>query len=89
VGAVQPRRANFRLHLRDGSTVIVRDAVVRTDSIVGVRWGSTPGLQIAVARTEVERIEVAKMDELRTVGLIVSLAIVVRLGLSILAGLAD
>ena len=68
--------ANLRLHLRDGQTVIVRNAVVRADSIVGLQAGNTPpGLQIAVARAEVDRVEIARIDGPRTAALVVGLVI--------------
>jgi hypothetical protein len=68
------RPATLRLHLRDGSSVIVREAVVRADSITGVPWGSAPrGARIAVARTQVERVDVGQTDEIRTTGLLVGI----------------
>ena len=72
------RRATLRLRLRDGSSVIVREAVVQADSIVGVPWGSAPrGSRIAVARTQVERVDVGEADELRTTGLVVGIVAIV------------
>ena len=49
VNTVPSPSATLRVHLRDGTSVIVRDAVVRTDSIVGIRSGSMPPLPVAVA----------------------------------------
>jgi hypothetical protein len=65
---------NLRLHLRDGSSLIVRKAVVSADSIVGIPWGSAPeGSRIAVARTKVERVDVGETDQLRTTGLLLGI----------------
>jgi len=73
----------LRLRLRDGSTLIVREAVVGSDSIVGLPWGDAPaGSRVAVARAQVERIEVGKTDKLRTAGVIVGIV------LGVLGGLA-
>jgi hypothetical protein len=77
VNAALDQPANLRLHLRDGSIVIVRNATVRADSIVGVPWGSAPlGSRVAVARTQVERVDVGETDELRTTGLVVGVLVV-------------
>lgn len=82
VSALPQGSANLRLYLRDGDTVIVQGAVVRTDSIIGVRWGSTtPGLRMAVALTQVERTEVARTDRTGTALLIY----VASMGLALLA----
>ena len=89
VSALPQEPANLRLYLRDGDTVIVQAAVVRADSIIGVRWGSaTPGLRMAVALTQVERTEVARTDRTGTALLIFGLVIVgyvALMGLALLA----
>ena len=78
VDAALERRATLRLRLRDGSSVIVREAEVSADSIVGIPWGSAPrGSRIAVARTQVERVDVGETDELRTTGLVVGIVAIV------------
>ena len=64
----------MRLHLRDGNDVIVREAVVSADSIVGVPWGSVPkGARIAVARAQVERLDVGETNQVRTVFLLLGI----------------
>src|SRR5215831_2632797 len=61
----------LRLHLRDGSTLIVKEAVVSADSVLGVPWGSVPkGSRVAVPRAQVERVDVGEVDANRTTGLI-------------------
>ena len=52
----------------------MRNAVVGPDSIVGLPWGGGPvGSRIAVARAQVERVEVGETDELKTTGLVVGI----------------
>jgi hypothetical protein len=71
VNPVPGASTTLRLHLRDGSSVIVREAVVSADSIAGTPWGSVPkGSKVSVARAQVERVEVGELDPLRTSGLI-------------------
>lgn len=69
--------ATLRLHLRGGGTVIVRNAVVQPDSIIGAPWGgASAGARIAVARAQVERIDVGETDEEKTTWLAIGLVIV-------------
>ena len=68
------------MHLRDGTSVIVRDAVLRSDSIVGTRSGSRPPLPVAVAHDQVQRVEVAQTDRRRTA--------IVGVGILVLAAVA-
>jgi len=79
---VSPRPTNLRLHLHDGSTVIVRHAVVQADSIVGDPWGGGPaGSRISVALRQVDRIEVGETDENKTAFLVVGILLgIVGLG---------
>jgi hypothetical protein len=78
VDAATTRRPTLRLHLRDASSVIVREAVVSADSIVGVPWGSVPaGSRFAVPRTRVERVDVGETDPIKTTRLVFGLAVVV------------
>ncbi|HEY9229270.1 MAG TPA: hypothetical protein VIP11_21665 [Gemmatimonadaceae bacterium] len=79
----------LRLHLRDGSTVTVREAVVRGDSIIGVRAGNAAARsRIAVALAQVERAGVGETDNRRTAGLVFGLLVVVWLASSLLLLLA-
>ena len=72
----------LRVYLRNGTSVIVRDAVVRADSVVGVRSGSMPPAPIVMALTQVEHVEVAETDTFKTAAVIVGGAI---LGLAAVA----
>ena len=67
--------ASLCVHLRDGTNVIVRDAVVRSDSIVGVVSGSMPPVPTALALAQVDRVEVAEVDRARTAHAIVNVTI--------------
>jgi len=75
VDAVPSRSATLRVQLRDGTSVIIREATVRADSIVGVRSGSMPLVPVAVALTQVARIEVAETDRSKTAKVIIGVAI--------------
>lgn len=75
VEAVPAPARTLRVHLRDGTSVIVRDAVVRADSIVGVVSGSMPPVPAALALAQVEHVEVAEMDRTRTAHAILNVAI--------------
>ena len=77
--AVPSPSPTLRVHLRDGTSVILRDAFVRADSIVGVRSGSMPPAPVVVALAQVERAEVAETDRSKTAAVIVGATI---LGLS-------
>jgi hypothetical protein len=57
----------LRSYLRDGTKMVVREAVVRPDSIVGLS-SSAASWRVAVARTEVEGIDVSQTDKSRTAG---------------------
>ena len=72
--------AALRLHLRDGGSVIVRNAVVRSDSIVGFAWGGGQD-RIAVARSQVERFDIGETSEGKTFALVFGLIVVVLGGL--------
>jgi len=55
----------------------VQNAVVRADSIVGIPWGSTPaGSRVAVARAQVDRIDVGETDRDKTGALIFGIVVV-------------
>jgi hypothetical protein len=70
--------STLRLHLRGGGDVIVKNAVIRPDSIVGLPWGGGPvGSRIAVACEQVERVDVGETDDLKTTGLVFGLVAVV------------
>src|SRR5262245_26199844 len=75
VNTVPSPSATLRVHLRDGTSVIVRDAVVRTDSIVGIRSGSMPPLPVAVALAQVQRVEVAETDRRRNATVLINVGI--------------
>jgi hypothetical protein len=83
-----PSPSTLRVQLRDGSSVTVRDALVRDDSIVGIRWGSMPPLPVAVALTQVQRIEVAETDRARTITVIVNVGILALCAVGLAALLA-
>jgi hypothetical protein len=64
----------LRLHLRDGSSVIAREAVVSADSIVGLPWGSAQKVErVSVARAQVEQVDVGETDPIRTTYLILGI----------------
>lgn len=70
--------ATLRLLFRDGTSVIVKRAVVSDDSIVGVPWGSVSAdARFAVARTQVVRVEVGQRDASKAELLVVGLTFLV------------
>ena len=70
-----PDVAVIRLYLRDGSSVTLKGAMFSPDSIEGVAPDSTRfGIRVAVARADVDRIDVPHVDFVRTGELLIALA---------------
>jgi hypothetical protein len=67
-GIGMPQHGLLRVTRTDGAIITLRDAVVRSDSIVGF-LSDRPGLQAAVARTDVTKIEARGDTTPRGVGI--------------------
>ena len=69
--------STLRLHLRGGGDVILKNTVIRPDSIVGLPWGGGPVGLGAVACEQVERVDVGETEDIKTTGLVFGLVAVV------------
>lgn len=58
-GGVTPeRRYTVRAHLKSGVTAQLADATIREDSVVGRPWRGQSDERTAIARADIERLEV-------------------------------
>jgi hypothetical protein len=67
-GIVKPHRGVLRVTKTDGASITIKDAVIRTDSIVGVLPDSAD-VHAAVARADVRKIELRGDTTPRGVGI--------------------
>lgn len=91
--AVQPQ-TRIRLFLRTGQTVVVQNASVARDTLVGTLESidppdafpkAHPGRRVAVPLTNVESVEVRRGNTIATIGLTLGL---VMLGFGVILGIA-
>ena len=64
-----------RLQMRDSSSLILEYAVVTPDTVTGHPWRSAKGTRVAIPRTDVRAVEIARKDHVRSLGAAVLVAV--------------